>query len=68
MAFPYAHSKDLVYFFLQNHNVTYVLTLFFYYKGSKVTITNLQDCVTQDDIVELFGDIGALRRAKVNID
>lgn len=34
-------------------------------QGSKVTITNLQDCVTQDDIVELFGDIGALRRAKL---
>lgn len=34
-------------------------------QGTKVTITNLQDCVTQDDIVELFGDIGALRRAKL---
>jgi len=34
-------------------------------QGSKVVITNLQTTVTQEDILELFGDIGALRRAKL---
>jgi len=34
-------------------------------QGSKVVITNLQTSVTQEDILELFGDIGALRRAKL---
>ena len=28
-------------------------------------MSNLQPSVSQDDIVELFGDIGALKRAKV---
>ena len=28
-------------------------------------VTNLQNSVTKDDIVELFGDVGALKRAKV---
>ena len=30
-------------------------------QGCKVVITNLQTTVTQEDILELFGDIGALR-------
>jgi len=34
-------------------------------QGSKVVITNLQTSVTYDDIMELFGDVGALRKAKV---
>lgn len=34
-------------------------------QGSKVVITNLQTSVTQEDILELFGDVGALRRAKL---
>jgi len=34
-------------------------------QGSKVVITNLQTSVTQEDIMELFGDVGALRRAKL---
>lgn len=34
-------------------------------QGCKVVITNLQTTVTQEDILELFGDIGALRRAKL---
>lgn len=34
-------------------------------QGFKVAITNLQTSVTQEDILELFGDIGALRRAKL---
>jgi len=34
-------------------------------QGCKVVITNLQTSVTQEDILELFGDIGALRRAKL---
>ena len=29
-------------------------------------VTNLQSSVTKDDIVELFGDVGALKRAKVS--
>ncbi len=33
--------------------------------GTKVVVSNLQDSVTQEDIVELFGDIGALKRAKL---
>ena len=33
--------------------------------GSKVVVSNLQDSVTQEDIVELFGDIGALKRARL---
>jgi RNA recognition motif. (a.k.a. RRM, RBD, or RNP domain) len=28
-------------------------------------ITNLQTTVTQEDIMELFGDVGPLKRAKV---
>lgn len=34
-------------------------------QGTKVVITNLQTSVTQDDIVELFGDVGPLKRAKL---
>lgn len=34
-------------------------------QGFKVMITNLQTSVTQEDVLELFGDIGALRRAKL---
>ena len=34
-------------------------------EGAKVIVSNLQNSVTRDDIVELFGDIGALKRAKV---
>jgi len=34
------------------------------FQGTKVVIKNLHQSVTQDDIVELFGDIGALRRTK----
>lgn len=34
-------------------------------QGTKVVIQNLQTSVTQEDIIELFGDIGALRRAKL---
>jgi len=34
-------------------------------QGFKVIITNLQTSVTQEDVLELFGDIGALRRAKL---
>jgi hypothetical protein len=29
-----------------------------------VSVTNLQSTVTYDDIVELFGDVGALKRIK----
>jgi len=34
-------------------------------QGTKIVIQNLQTSVTQEDILELFGDIGALRRAKM---
>jgi RNA recognition motif-containing protein len=34
-------------------------------QGAKVLVSNLQESVSQDDIIELFGDIGALKRAKV---
>ena len=34
-------------------------------EGAKVVVTNLRYSVTKDDIVELFGDVGALKRAKV---
>merc|ERR1712098_168350 len=34
-------------------------------QGTKVVIQNLQTSVTQEDIVELFGDIGALKKAKM---
>ena len=33
--------------------------------GTKVVIQNLQTSVTMEDIEELFGDIGALKKAKV---
>jgi RNA recognition motif-containing protein len=35
-------------------------------QGSKIVLSNLQTSVTYDDIVELFGDVGALRRVRVN--
>ena len=34
-------------------------------QGTKCVIQNLQTSVTQEDIEELFGDIGALKKAKV---
>lgn len=34
-------------------------------EGAKVVVTNLQNSVTKSDIVELFGDVGALKQAKV---
>ncbi len=34
-------------------------------QGSKILVSNLQDSVTQEDITELFGDIGSLKRAKL---
>jgi len=34
-------------------------------QGTKVVIQNLQSSVTQEDIEELFGDIGALKKAKM---
>ena len=34
-------------------------------QGAKVVVSNLQSSVSQEDILELFGDIGALKRAKV---
>lgn len=36
-------------------------------QGTKVVIQNLQSSVTQEDIEELFGDIGALKKAKVTV-
>ena len=36
-------------------------------QGTKVVIQNLQTSVTQEDIEELFGDIGALKKAKVTV-
>jgi len=35
-------------------------------QGAKVIVSNLQSTVSQEDILELFGDIGALKRAKVS--
>lgn len=35
-------------------------------QGAKVVVSNLQTTVSQEDILELFGDIGALKRAKVS--
>ena len=35
-------------------------------QGAKVVVSNLQNSVSQEDILELFGDIGALKRAKVS--
>jgi len=35
-------------------------------QGAKVVVSNLQSTVSQEDILELFGDIGALKRAKVS--
>ena len=34
--------------------------------GTKVIVSNLQSSVTEEDIIELFGDIGTLKRAKVS--
>lgn len=34
-------------------------------QGAKVIVANLHPNVSQEDIIELFGDIGALKRAKV---
>jgi len=33
-------------------------------QGVKVSVTNLQPSVTEDDLNELFGDIGAIKRVK----
>merc|ERR1712242_142000 len=35
-------------------------------QGAKVVVSNLQSTVSQEDILELFGDVGALKRAKVS--
>ena len=35
-------------------------------QGTKVVIQNLQISVSQEDIEELFGDIGALKKAQVS--
>jgi hypothetical protein len=43
------------------------LWIFNLQQGTKVVITNLQTTVTQEDIMELFGDVGPLKRAKVKI-
>ncbi len=34
-------------------------------QGAKIQVSNLQQSVSQDDITELFGDIGPLKRAKL---
>jgi len=34
-------------------------------QGAKIVVANLQTSVTQEDIIELFGDVGALKRAKI---
>ncbi len=34
-------------------------------QGAKIVVANLQSSVTQEDITELFGDVGALKRAKI---
>ena len=34
-------------------------------QGAKIVVGNLQSSVTQEDILELFGDVGALKRAKI---
>ena len=34
-------------------------------QGAKIVVANLQSSVTQEDILELFGDVGALKRAKI---
>ena len=34
-------------------------------QGAKIVVANLQSSVTQEDIIELFGDVGALKRAKI---
>lgn len=33
--------------------------------GAKVRVSNLQPSVSQDDIIELFGDVGKLKRARL---
>ncbi|XP_050412635.2 polymerase delta-interacting protein 3 [Patella vulgata] len=35
-------------------------------QGYKITVTNLDPVVSQDDLIELFGAIGALKRAKIS--
>ncbi|XP_040566821.1 uncharacterized protein [Lepeophtheirus salmonis] len=35
-------------------------------QGAKVIVSNLHNAVTQEDIVELFGDVGPLKRVKVS--
>jgi RNA recognition motif-containing protein len=44
-------------------------TIFFLsnFLGTKVVVSNLQPTVTQEDIMELFGDVGPLKRAKVAV-
>lgn len=44
-----------------NFNPTVVLVV----TGTKVIVSNLLPSVTQEDIMELFGDVGPLKRAKV---
>ena len=34
-------------------------------QGTKIVVKNLQDSVTQEDITELFSDVGPLKRAKM---
>ena len=42
-----------------------LIMLNFLISGTKVVVSNLQPSVSQEDIVELFGDVGPLKRAKV---
>lgn len=34
-------------------------------QGAKIVVSNLQSSVNQEDIIELFGDVGPLKRAKL---
>ena len=43
---------------------TIITTCYFIFTGTKVIVTNLQPSVSQEDIAELFGDVGPLKRAK----
>ena len=37
-------------------------------QGSKIVVSNLQETVTLEDINELFGDVGPLKRSKMISD
>jgi RNA recognition motif-containing protein len=58
---PIKQESDRIYSRLDSGFSTNVSPL----QGAKIVVANLQPTVTQEDITELFGDVGALKRARI---